>query len=138
MPRLRPVSSVQIVNHQQNLPAFEKKISYQANRRGVAERFEGDSVRKMVSLDIDLIDFYDRQIQDLDLYLEQKCQDRRATTDPKFRTAPLRRFGASVCSSTSANRRRYHQASQRYRLEFGINLDRVLSMIQYSLFANYK
>ncbi len=65
---------VQIVNHQQNLPAFEKKISYKANRIGVPERFEGDSVRKMVSVDIDLIDFYDRQIQDLDLYLEQNAK----------------------------------------------------------------
>ena len=62
---------VQMVNHQQNLPAFGKKISYKANHEGVVERFEGDSVQRMVSLDIDLIDFYDEQIKKLDLYLEQ-------------------------------------------------------------------
>ena len=65
---------VQIVNHQQNLPAFEKKISYKSNREGVAERFEGDSVQRMVGLDIDLIDFYDEQIKKLDLYLEQHAK----------------------------------------------------------------
>ena len=65
---------VQMVNHQQNLPAFEKSISYKANRVGIADRFEGDSLQRMVSLDVDLIDFYDKQIQKLDLYLEQHAK----------------------------------------------------------------
>ncbi len=66
---------VQMVNHQQNVPAFEKKISYKSNRRGVPERFQGDSVQKMVSVDIELINFYDQQIQRLDRYLEQNNSD---------------------------------------------------------------
>ena len=63
-----------MINHQQNLPAFEKSISYKSNRIGIADRFEGDSLQRMVSLDVDLIDFYDKQIQQLDLYLEQHAK----------------------------------------------------------------
>ncbi len=65
---------VQMVNHQQNLPAFEKKISYRSNRLGVPDRFQGDSVQKMVNVDIELLDFYDQQIQGLDLYLERNAK----------------------------------------------------------------
>jgi len=56
--RSATITHVQMVNHQQNLPAFEKSISYKANRVGIADRFEGDSLQQMVTLDVDLIDFY--------------------------------------------------------------------------------
>ena len=65
---------VQMVNHQQNLPGFAKKISYKSNRSGVAERFEGKSVRRMIELDMELLNFYDHQIQGLNLYLEQNAK----------------------------------------------------------------
>ncbi len=72
--RAATITHVQMINHQQNLPAFEKSISYKSNRIGIADRFEGDSLQRMVSLDVDLIDFYDKQIQQLDLYLEQHAK----------------------------------------------------------------
>lgn len=68
------ITHVQMVNHQQNLPAFPKSISYKANRAGLAGRFPDGSLRTMVQLDVDLIDFYDKQIQQLDLYLEQHAK----------------------------------------------------------------
>ena len=72
--RSATIVHVQIVNHQQNLPAFPKSISYKTNRIGIPERFEGDSVQRMMKLDVDLIDFYDEQIKKLDLYLEQNAK----------------------------------------------------------------
>jgi transposase len=72
--RSATIIHVQMVNHQQNLLAFKKPISYKANRVGIPERFEGDSVQRMVTLDVDLIDFYDQQIKKLDLYLEQHAK----------------------------------------------------------------
>lgn len=72
--RSATIVHVQIVNHQQNLPAFRKPISYRANRVGIPERFDGDSVRRMTELDVELIDFYDAQIKRLDLYLEQHAK----------------------------------------------------------------
>ena len=78
----------QIVNHQQNLPAFPKPISYRSNRIGIVDRFEGDSVRRMIQLDVDLIDFYDQQIKQLDLYLEQNAKVDDPDTFYRLMTIP--------------------------------------------------
>ena len=72
--RSATIVHVQMVNHQQNLEAFPKPISYRTNRVGIADRFTGDSVQRMIKLDVDLIDFYDEQIKRLDLYLEQHAK----------------------------------------------------------------
>ena len=72
--RSATIAHVQTVNHQHNLPAFEKSISYKANRLKVAERFDHESVRTMIAYDIEMIDFYDSLIQRLDLYLEQHAK----------------------------------------------------------------
>ncbi len=72
--RSATIAHTQMVNHQQNLPAFPRPISYRTNRQGIADRFQGDSVRRMVQLNVDLIDFYDEQIKQLDLYLEQNAK----------------------------------------------------------------
>jgi len=79
---------VQIVNHQQNLPAFEKKISYKANRKGVAERFDGENVQKMIDIDIRLINYYDQLIQHLDLYLEQHAKVDDADSFYRLKSIP--------------------------------------------------
>ena len=63
-----------MVNHQQNLPAFPKSISYRANRAGLVEHFPAGSLQTMIELDRELIDFYDQQIQKLDLYLERHAK----------------------------------------------------------------
>src|SRR5215472_16159064 len=59
-----------ITNSQYNLPPFPKKLAYAANRAelDVAQRFTDPSVRKNVEVDLALIDAYDRQIRDLELY----------------------------------------------------------------------
>lgn len=72
--RSATITHVQMVNHQQNLPAFPKSISYRANRVGLADHFPEGSLRTMIELDVGLIDFYDQQIQKLDLYLEQHAK----------------------------------------------------------------
>ena len=72
--RSATITHVQMVNHQQNLPAFSKSISYKANRVNMAERFPEGSLRTMMQLDADLIDFYDQQVQKLDLYLERSAK----------------------------------------------------------------
>lgn len=79
---------VQIVNHQQNLPAFEKKISYKTNRQGVAERFEDASVRAMIDLDLNLINHYDQLVQHLDAYLERHAKIDNADSFYRLRGIP--------------------------------------------------
>lgn len=72
--RSATITHVQMVNHQQNLPPFEKSIAYKANRVGIADRYKEGSLRTMVQLDVDLIDYYDEHIKRLDLYLEQNAK----------------------------------------------------------------
>ncbi|MEP3480668.1 MAG: IS110 family transposase [Fuerstiella sp.] len=86
--RSATITHVQMVNHQQNLPAFPKSIAYKANRVGIADRFDGSSLRKMVSLDVELIDFYDEQIKKLDLYLERSAKVDDADTFFRLQSIP--------------------------------------------------
>ena len=72
--RAMTLAHIQIVNWQQNLPPFAKKLSYKTNRAGVAERFEDPSVRAAIEVDLDLIQHYDRLIAKLELYLENHAK----------------------------------------------------------------
>src|SRR5438034_1373321 len=58
-------------NSQYNLPPLSKKLAYAANREelDLPSRFADASVRKNVEADLALIDAYDEQIRDLELYL---------------------------------------------------------------------
>lgn len=72
--RSATITHVQMVRHQQNLPAFPKSIAYKANRTDIAQAFPNGSLRTMIELDVDLINSYDEQIKKLDLYLEQNAK----------------------------------------------------------------
>ncbi|MGE3536836.1 MAG: hypothetical protein AB7N91_05270 [Candidatus Tectimicrobiota bacterium] len=49
------LAHVHNTNSQYNLPAIDKKIAYQANREGVAERCDDPAVHKTSAVDLDLI-----------------------------------------------------------------------------------
>jgi Transposase len=53
-------------NSQYNLPEIGKKIAYQANRDGVAERFADPAVQKSMEVDLALITYYDQLLADLE------------------------------------------------------------------------
>ena len=79
--RAELVGHIQNPNSQYNLPQFGKKLVYAANREElkVADRFEDDSVRKSVQIDLDLIDHYDDLVRDVELYLVKNAK----VHDPK-------------------------------------------------------
>ena len=56
---------LQIINHQHNFDAFEKKIAYKSNRAGLAARFDNPGVKASVKLDVDTADFLQDQIRKL-------------------------------------------------------------------------
>jgi len=64
--RAELLAHVQNTNYQYNLPDIGKKISYKANREGVAERFPDQSVRKSIELDLKLLDYYDQLLPHLE------------------------------------------------------------------------
>src|SRR5215207_6912645 len=76
------ITHIQILNAQNNLPDFGKKLIYAKNRAElkIAERFEIAHVRKSVEIDLALIDALDEQIAELELYLERTAKVEDPTT----------------------------------------------------------
>jgi len=65
--RAELLAHVQNTNSQYNLPEIGKNIAYQANRDGVAERFEEAAVQKTIEVDLALITYDDELLRDLEL-----------------------------------------------------------------------
>src|SRR5262245_1162889 len=63
-------------NSQYNLPPFPKKLAYAQNRDepNIPQRFADPSVQRNVEVDLALIDAYDAQIGDLELYLARTAK----------------------------------------------------------------
>jgi transposase len=62
--------------HQYNLPAFNKRLAYKANRAGVADHFAGQDpvVVDMVESDLATIDHLDGQISKLELIIAGRAK----------------------------------------------------------------
>jgi hypothetical protein len=78
--RAELLAHVQNTNSQYNLPAIGKKITYKANRDGVAERFPDPAVHKSIEVDLALIDYYDQLLTDLELHIVHTAKDHDANT----------------------------------------------------------
>ena len=72
--KAQTLTHLQIVNHQHNLEPFEKKITYKANRQGIAERFGNPSVKASVEIDVRLADFLHEEIRKLELLIERSAK----------------------------------------------------------------
>lgn len=59
---------------QYNLPPLTKKLSYPANRKGVAEQFTDPSARLIVEADLELVDHFDDQLRRLELQLSRSAK----------------------------------------------------------------
>ena len=62
-------------NSQYNLPQITKNLRYAFNRDGIAERFSDPSVQKSIELDLNLIDFYDKQLSKVEWFIQQQAKD---------------------------------------------------------------
>jgi transposase len=82
------LSHGQNTNGQYNLPESGKKIAYQANREGVAERCNAPAVQKNIEVDLALITSYDELRKDLELSILQTAKQHDATTLYLLQTVP--------------------------------------------------
>jgi transposase len=82
------LAHVQNTNSQDNLPEISKKLAYQANRTGVADRFPGPRVRKMVEVDLRLIDYDDGLLQALELCSVKTAKHHDLQTFYRLRSIP--------------------------------------------------
>ena len=82
------LAHIQNTNSQCNLPDFGGRIIYKANRPGVAERFEDESVRKSIEVDLALIAHYDELIRDLELHITRTAKQHDADTFQRLLSMP--------------------------------------------------
>ena len=68
------LTHLQIINHQHNFQAFEKKITYKSNRAGISDRFDNPSVKASVELDVGTADFLQEQIRKLEQHIERSAK----------------------------------------------------------------
>ena len=86
--RAELLAHVQNTTSQYNWPAIGKKITYKANRDGVAERFEDVAVQKTIEVDLALITYYDDLLKDLELYILKTAKQHDANTLYLLQTIP--------------------------------------------------
>ena len=82
------LTHLQIVNHQHNLDAFEKTITYKSNRAGLSDRFDDPSVKASVDLDVRTADFLHDQIRQLELHIERSAKVDDPQTLFRLQTIP--------------------------------------------------
>src|SRR4029453_558145 len=86
--RAEALAHIQNTVSQYNLPPLAKKLTFAANRAGVAERFADESVRRMVESDLELIGHADEQLQNLELYLVRHAKIDDPQAYPLLQTIP--------------------------------------------------
>jgi transposase len=79
---------VQNTNSPYNLPDLGKKIAYQGNRDGVAERFADPAVQQSIEVDLGLITDYDHLLTDLERSIVKSAKQHDANTFYRLRAIP--------------------------------------------------
>jgi len=86
--RAELLAHVQNTNSQYNLPAIGKKIAYKANRDGIAERFSDPAVQKSIAVDLALIRYDDRLLNDVELTIVNTAKQHDAHTLYRLQSVP--------------------------------------------------
>jgi transposase len=84
------IAHIQNEASQYNLPAFTKKLTFAANREelDVAGHFADPSVKLSIQTDLHLIDAYDRQLGEVELYLQRHAKIDDGNTYHRLRSIP--------------------------------------------------
>ena len=86
--RAELLAHIQNTSNQYNLPHIQKKLGHRCHREGIAERFPDTSVRRSIEVDLALIDFYDKTLKDLELYIIRSAKEHDCTSLHLLRTVP--------------------------------------------------
>jgi Transposase and inactivated derivatives len=86
--RAELLAHIQNTNSHYNLPEFGKKLAYQGNREGVAERFVDTAVQKSIEMDLALIDHYDKLLSDVELYIVKTAKQHDVNAFYRLRSVP--------------------------------------------------
>jgi transposase len=82
------LAHIQNTRAQYNLPEFERRLAYPANRDGVPDCFADPSVRKSIEVDLALLERYDGLITDLELTFVRTAKEHDADAFHRLRSVP--------------------------------------------------
>ena len=82
------LAHIQNTRTQCNLPEFQRRLAYPANRAGVSAHFSDPSVRKSIEVDLALLNQYDTLINDLELTLVRDAKRHDADAFHRLRSVP--------------------------------------------------
>jgi transposase len=82
------LAHIQMTAQQYNLAPLGKRISYPANREGVAEHFADRDVRTSIALDLALLERYDELLRDLEADLVRRAKQHDPQAFHRLRTIP--------------------------------------------------
>ena len=82
------MTHIQQTTAQYNLPRLGKTLKYKGNREGVAERFEDESLRTTVAVDLELMAYYDTIIRKLEAHILQIAKTHDPMALQVLRTIP--------------------------------------------------
>jgi transposase len=82
------LAHIQNTRAQYNLPAFERRLAYPANREGVLDHFSDPSVRKSIEVDLALLEQYDGLITDLELTIVREAKRHDPDAFHRLRSVP--------------------------------------------------
>ena len=86
--RAELLTHIHNTNSQYNLPALPKGITSKVNREGVAEHFPDPSASKSIEIDLQLLDFYDGLLRNLELYILRAARDHNSEVLDLLQTIP--------------------------------------------------
>ena len=82
------LAHIQNTRAQYNLPEFERRLAYPANRNGVSAHFADPSVRKSIDVDLALLERYDTLITDLELTIVREAKRHDGDAFHRLRSVP--------------------------------------------------
>jgi hypothetical protein len=91
------LAHIQNTRAQYNLPVFERRLAYPADRDGVPDYFSDPSVRKSIEVDLALLERYDVLITDLELTLVRTANRGCASAGNQDSTAGRTRSMGANC-----------------------------------------
>ena len=86
--RAQLLAHVQNTNSQYNLPELGKRIAYKTHRVGLPERFIDPAVQKSITVDVALIDYLDKTLNDLELTITRLAKQHDAQVFYRLRSVP--------------------------------------------------
>jgi transposase len=86
--RAQLLAHIQNTTSQYNLPELGQKLAYKANRVGVAERFSDPAVHKSIEVDLSLIDYLDRTLNDVELTITRLAKQHDPQVFYRLRSVP--------------------------------------------------